>query len=118
MNHLLQSLILVHETFQQFVIEKFDSELNDMELKENLLIVRIDLLTRYQELLVDEVLKLLLEEAHNVPHKVLVDALVEVALVLVFYRSERFEKRQERDAKEIQKRHEKRREKRYKRGKG
>ena len=76
MNHLLQSLILVHETFQQFVIEKFDSKLNDMELEENLLIVRIDLLTRYQELLVDEVLKLLLEEAHNVPHKVLVDALV------------------------------------------
>jgi hypothetical protein len=49
--------------------------------------------------------------------RVLVDALVEVALVLVFYRSERFEKRQERDAKEIQKRHEKRHEKRYKRGK-
>ena len=32
--------------------------------------------------------------------RVLVDALVEVALVLVFYRSERYEKRQERDAKE------------------
>jgi hypothetical protein len=41
--------------------------------------------------------------------RVLVDALVEVALVLVFYRSERHE----RDAKETQKKHEKR----YKRGK-